>query len=469
MSHNFDIDICVIGAGPAGSVVSKQLVDLGYSVAIIESKPFPRPNVGICLSDDTYKLLNHIGVKSELEEEAFFKRKTTYVRWNSEEAVLSPQPGFHVDRGKFDQLLLKKAMSSGVKVIQPAKARRTSPLGEGWEIEYDCEDERKKITAKFLINAVGRTNLMPAKKIRLAPPLFAVHSKWKLNSNPKFDGFIESAEDSWLWFAQIGEDEALITLFTDPKHFAKSESNELETHYIKMIEQFSLIQSFQLGTMTTPIESCDASSRYTTDPIGLNYIRIGDANLNVDPIASQGVHLALLSALQATAVVNTLLRNPENSENAIEFYKSRQLERIEQFTERTASVYREVIRFQTFPFWKTRSAYDKIYKDPFTPNIHNPKANEALQLSSDAEFRKLPIMQADLIDSALALHHPSLNRPIVFLAEKNVVELLTNVQQGETSEQLVNKWINVMPRDLAKQILAWLWSYKILISVDIKS
>ncbi len=468
MTHIFDRDICVMGAGPAGCVTARRLVDLGYSVCILEGKAFPRSHVGICLSDETNSVLEYIGVKDAIQEAAFLERKTTVVKWETEEAILAPQPGFHVDRGIFDQILLQNAISAGTTVLQPAKVKSLSPFEEGWKIIYEMAGERKEISTRFVVDATGNSNVLPAKKTRMAPPLFAMHAKWSLEKIPDFDGFIEAGKDAWLWFARINGGKALINLFTDPKHFLQSKSEGLESHYFEMFQQFSLLESCQLGSRISPIESCDASSRCSTDPVGKNYIRVGDANMSVDPIASQGVHLAMTSALQAAIVVNTLLRHPENNKHAIEFYCSRQEERIHQFTERTAGAYQQVSQLNSDPFWIKRAEHVEVTAPQAEPEAIWPESSHRIQLSSQAKIHPMPVMQHEMISIAPALHHPSLKRPIAYLGGKDIISLLGELKQGESAETLISTWSVKMPSNQALEILSWLWSRKIFIPYEEK-
>ena len=106
-------DVCVIGGGPAGSTIAHRLASLGYNVCIIESQKFPRPNhIGASLLPSILPLLDCIGVRESVENIGFLPHERTIIWWS--EAIPTyksqpEQPGFYVDRGQFDHLLLQNA------------------------------------------------------------------------------------------------------------------------------------------------------------------------------------------------------------------------------------------------------------------------------------------------------------------------------------------------------------------------
>lgn len=465
MAQEFNTDVCVIGAGPGGCAIAKRLAALGYAVTVVEAKAFPRPHVGICLSDQTYQLLDFLDAGNSVRQAGFLRRKTTVVRWDTDEPRLTPQPGIHVDRGIFDSLLLENAREAGVKVIQPARVRNVNRIpGGGWAISIEGKEEDNRLTARFLVDASGKSNVLPAKRIKAAPPLFALHAYWTLEETPDYDGFIEAGTDAWLWFALTRKDRCLISLFTDPKHFAKSESKSLESHYKSMMEQFSLMQYARLGQRLGEVKGCDASSRYITDPVGEDYIRVGDANFSVDPMSSQGVHLALSNGIQAAVVVNTLIRFPRHKEAAQRFFKSRQEERIKQFTAKSQEVYQQVANRRSESFWHDRAGKADLNTPPKAPQkTPIPSPGQKIKLSPQAEIQSIPVMKKDHIEDAPALFHPSLERPVAFLGSQDLVQLIRQVEPGTSLENLGGKWSSTIPVKLKSQIMQWLWEHKIIV------
>lgn len=469
MNTHSHTDICVLGAGPAGSAIAKRLCDLGFSVCILEKLAFPRPHVGICLSDPTLELLAYLGVKEAVDQAGFLRRKVTVLKWGTEEPTLTPQPGIHVDRGLFDQLLLENARRAGATVLQPARVTQVQAQEEGgWQVEFDHEGRSQVLQARLLVDAAGKSNVLPSKREKCAPPLFAVHATWELAAPPPYDGFMEAGEDAWLWMAELKEGRAMVSLYTDPKHFSESPETSLEQHYFKMLGQFTLLRHCALRKVIGEVQGCDASSRHSTDPVGRDYIRIGDAHLSVDPMAAQGVHLALSSGLQAAMVVNTLLRYPAHTDDALAFYRSRHAERIQQFTKRSASVYAQVAQHNRHAFWQERSiaAPPEPAASATTPAPRPIAGWEVVRLCAQARIQSVPVVLETHIVGSPALHHPALDRPVAFLGGQDLVALLADLGPGDTADRLRAAWSDKLPAGLAGQIFQWLWERGILVAGD---
>ena len=79
MSNKTDIDVVVIGAGPAGSIASMKLLSGGLSVMVLEKATFPRFVIGESLLPHCMDYLEDLDLIDLLNEEGFqIKiRKTT--------------------------------------------------------------------------------------------------------------------------------------------------------------------------------------------------------------------------------------------------------------------------------------------------------------------------------------------------------------------------------------------------------
>src|SRR5678816_4128357 len=117
MSH-----VAVVGAGPAGCVFAARMAQLGHDVTLIERVAFPRPRLGESLSAGVLPLVEMIGARASVEAAGFFRVHAVSTAWVAGESERRDPEGrgLLVDRGRFDALLLDRARTLGVRILQPA-------------------------------------------------------------------------------------------------------------------------------------------------------------------------------------------------------------------------------------------------------------------------------------------------------------------------------------------------------------
>jgi hypothetical protein len=89
-------------------------------------------------------------------------------------------------------------------------------------------------------------------------------------------------------------------------------------------------------------------------PISTNHVCVGDAKMTIDPLATQGIHLAMPSDLQAAAAVHTLLEHSQDGAYAISFDVERQRERRCLYFERIAEMHWQMAQGWSSLFWAER-------------------------------------------------------------------------------------------------------------------
>jgi 2-polyprenyl-6-methoxyphenol hydroxylase-like FAD-dependent oxidoreductase len=146
MRSGIDADALVIGAGPAGASAAILLKLAGWDVILVEKSAYPRQKVcGECLSAPSLALLDQLGVGDavqglagpELHQVGWMSGASTLIA-NLPSCTDGPyRYGRALGRDQLDAILVNRASSLGVILMQPGKVR--SVRGELGNFECDIQ------------------------------------------------------------------------------------------------------------------------------------------------------------------------------------------------------------------------------------------------------------------------------------------------------------------------------------------
>lgn len=343
-------DICVVGGGPAGAATALSLARLGYHVCLISKHVSERVE---SLSPGVISLLEILDVRRAVEAVGLPRPHNTRVLWSTpqpQDRQINGPTGFLVQRRDFDSIIYNAARESGVNMVV---AKASIPIREDssehlWRVLIQTETGKDEVQARVLVDASGQRGR------RISEPLLAIEGVWE-GVDTTIGSIVEAGEECWYWGAELPSGRYAATTFLDPREAKRNGIRDLDSHYRALIRNSKLLQGLLTDGLCCRLRACDASAKASLSPIEQRLIRVGDAAARLDPIASQGVQAALVSSLQATAVINTWLRRPNDAIAASEFYRTRQEERVIHNSRLAASFYFEAAcRWQT-PFWYTRA------------------------------------------------------------------------------------------------------------------
>ena len=142
-----NVDVAIVGSGPAGSTLAAILARRGVSVALVDRDEFPRDKLcGEFLSYDALPILDRLGVTFDAPRIA---RCRVVARHRVYEFDF-PAPARGVSRLLLDDLLFRTAIAAGARSFAGWTATSLDPL------TIEREDERQTIEAKVIVGAWGR-------------------------------------------------------------------------------------------------------------------------------------------------------------------------------------------------------------------------------------------------------------------------------------------------------------------------
>ena len=469
MPVDWKTEICVIGGGPAGATVARRLTRLGHQVLLVEQHPFPRSHVGESLSPGILPLLDVLEVRDCIESADFFRPQRALIRWRNklEYVHWEPhEPGFQVDRGVFDLLLLNLAAQSGVKLVQPGRALSTvaDPTG-GWLVAIEHRGRLRQAKAEFIIDASGKHSRMPPKRRRTSPPTLALYGYWRETGIDGCESRVEAGERCWFWGAPLPQRTLNAAVFLDARLCKIAGSDGVECLYRGLLSESTLLRRCLNGKLVNRVIACDASSYRTDAPVGTSFIKVGEACFAIDPLSSQGVQAAMQSALQASIVCHTILNTPANTSAAMQFYRVRQAQAVEQHGRWAARYYAEQNSFRPHEFWAARAEGAWQARPLPEPSRTRPSEECCIERSKDAIIVETAVIRRDVVELSPAITHPELDRPVAFVGEIAVAPLLQAVVSGQTVKDTLHQWSQSVPAAAALQILHWMVSRRIIVPV----
>jgi flavin-dependent dehydrogenase len=456
-------DICVLGGGPAGAVVARRLAELGHDTLLVDRSSGDSPPRAESLAPSIVPILESLRLYGEIEAAIFARERRALLVWESDavqEKSFASAPSLLIERTRFDANLRRAAARAGVRLMPAARARapQRRPSG-GWTVPVATADGTVIITARFLVDARG-------KRRRDCPDVgtprtAAISASWDPPDRSFVETRIEAGADAWSWGSPMPDGGYAATVFLDAERIAGASTLSRAETYRRLLAQSRLLAVLLRGEMIGPVRVRDASDRIGADLIGHDFVRVGEAAVAIDPLSSQGIQDAILSAIQASAAVHTLLSSGCDPAPALEFYRERRQSAATSSRRAAARLYRA--QFNRDTFWRRRSSAMEDPTADRTPPVRNATALPArVHLSPALELVDVPVLSGALIRRERALRHPRLGHPVAYLGGVALAPLVDAAGTAAATDEILARWTRRMPPETARKIIDWMWGVGIL-------
>lgn len=351
--------IAVLGAGPAGVAAAIGLRRAGEEVVLVGE---PRRFAAVeGVSMRVLEGLRAAGFSRALG--SFAPPSPRCVSWNGTRSHANSES--LVDRQAFDAAALDDARDSGVRVVCGRVTSWTQGAG-GHLVQFLQDQAAQTLEADFVVEARGRA--APGRgdsRVRGAETV-SLLQYWKGPSGSAHSA-VESCADGWAWMAALADGRRYLQLTLDVASAMLPPKKALGAFCRERFEKIAAARPFL--DRAKPVGEPHAR---TSTPIlhaavtGDGWIRVGDAAMAVDPLSGNGIFQALSSALQAPAVIGTLLHDPVRAALARRFHEQRIEHLFLRFARIGRDFYAQESRWAGQPFWSVRRGW------PDALPIHRP-------------------------------------------------------------------------------------------------
>ena len=295
--YRSDVDVAIVGAGPAGSAAAISLTEAGYECAIVERSEFPRYRPGETLHPGIQPLIAQLGCERELLRAGFSRFSGIFVETKGQIRLSEfgsdkngPWYGFQAWREDFDQILLNRCRELGVQVYQPRRAVRL--LFDSSRV-HGFETTDGPLFARFTVDAAGGrhwlANQLGLPISRFSPKLFARFGYSNLPQTESPLPCFITDESGWTWHAQVRDQ-----LY----------------HWTRLTLDAAASTDSGVQQPFPGERGADVTWRCVAQPSGPGYFIVGDAAAVLDPASSHGVLRALMSGIMAADVIQRVDVSP---------------------------------------------------------------------------------------------------------------------------------------------------------------
>jgi flavin-dependent dehydrogenase len=360
------VEVVVIGGGPAGAAVALSLARAGRGVLIVERERRPRLRAGETLPPSARLPLGRVGLWDEFEREGHVPSVGNRSAWGGPtladyDFIFSPYgSGWHIDRRKFDGMLLRGAKSAGALLLAGARlAGAQHTPGRGWLLDIGDGARRASVKARFVVDATGRASGFAVgcgvERVTL-DHMVGIVGYFETGEGSEMadrSTLVEAVESGWWYSALLPEGRIVAAYMTDADLAARDRARTTAnwhallaqaTHTRRRIEAYG----YRLSGAPRVVAANSSRLRHIA---GASWLAAGDAAAAYDPLSSLGIVTALSTGLDAAAAIDLQLKGDSD---ALRDYARRMSESFASYVLNRTAYYRIEKRWPDSPFWSRR-------------------------------------------------------------------------------------------------------------------
>lgn len=319
--HTEQVDVLVIGAGPAGTVAASIVHQAGFKVKIVEKQLFPRFVIGESLLPRCMEALAEAGFVDAVKAQGFQEKNGAKFVKNGKicDYQFADQftPGYNwtwqVPRADFDKTLADTVEQMGVPVnYETTVTNIVFNNTDSVTTVENKEGNETQIAARFIIDGSGYGRVIPrlfnldrpsTQIPRKALFVHTVDKKRSMADEPNRITIVVHQPGVWIWIIPFANGITSLGFVGNPDFFKQYEgtNDEVLRRLIAsqpyFSERFADVE-FAFAPRVLESWSATASKFY-----GHGFVLTGNVTEFLDPIFSSGVTLATVSSQTAAHLV----------------------------------------------------------------------------------------------------------------------------------------------------------------------
>lgn len=335
----------------------------GVKCVIFEHELFPRPHVGESLVPSSTKVFKDLDFLPQMEAAKFPHKYGAVWTTNDQnpgyvhdldgmtpeynvdirfeermqEGMEDRNYTYHVDRGKFDLMLLQHAHNLGATVYDGVRVNRVDFGPQHPDVNFSIGSKESSVNCKMVVDCSGRLTFLGNQlKLKVKDQVFdqyAIHS-W-------FDGYDRKVlamrdtnldyiyihflpiSNTWVWQIPITDSVTSLGVVTQKKNFAKAKADREKFFWDSVGSRPLIEETLRKSDRIRPFKDEGDYSYAMKQICGNRFMLVGDAGRFVDPIFSTGVSIALNSSRFAYKDILSALEKNDFSRQAFSDYETK--------------------------------------------------------------------------------------------------------------------------------------------------
>ena len=325
-----EVDVAIIGAGPAGAVAAALLRRQGRRVLVLERQHFPRFSIGESLLPQSMAYLEEAGMLQAVVQAGFqYKNGARFVRGTRSAAFdfrdkhsVGWGTTYQVMRADFDQILIDCAAQQGAEVRfgHEVLAMHT-PTGPGDRPVLEVREESGRtysVTSHFVLDASGFGRVLPRLLNLEAPTRMPLRSALfthvmdrlpagSTDRNKICVAVHPEQSDVWYWMIPLADGRSSVGVVAESAFLDVPEAQREARLRELLLAEPNLGPLVGEMPFCMPVRHIGGYSANVESLCGPGYALLGNAGEFLDPVFSSGVTIALRSASLAAEVVGRQL------------------------------------------------------------------------------------------------------------------------------------------------------------------